>query len=372
MTAAGILFTLSFLSKYQSLFMIVILVYFICLSQTRQGIFNFKKCKESLLIFLGSIVFSSLAFLLLLLSADSLSKFFSESFLFSMNYATVQGFGGGLSFIEKLSVGWRLLAGQPLIVLAALLLLPVIRNFNFQHFHLHIEGKKIKLSSLMFTSLFLFLFVGFLTISVPGNAFPHYVLFFLWALNIFFLSFNVLDIQKNSKGVASNGFDVSVNKKASSAVLVLIAYLASLSSVTPDFKGTFFSSGPILANETRYRYLSNAEILTFCPKRSQVLIWGWSSELFAYYDWVPVPNVVNDVARIKFSQPSRYQTLSLTAGIKNEETDCVYEAFGANFFGGFSPDQGVSSLPSDDLDFLRKNYTQTMLKDGTSVWSRNR
>jgi hypothetical protein len=372
LAAAGILFTLSFFSKYQSFLMIVILVYFIFLREIKNGVFKFEHFKKSLIIFFGSIAFTVSAILFFLLTSDSLSKFFTESFLLSIDYATTGGFSGGQSIIEKFNIGSTLLVGQPLIIFASLLVFIIIQNLNFQYFDLNVMSKKYESMDFTLISLFLFLLIGFLTISIPGNVFPHYILFFVWALNIFFLSLNFLDTQDNSKLEVSEGLNTFVNKRASTGVLIFILMFGSLSSVIPGFKSIFNSSESIYANETRYSELNNAEILAFCPKQSQVLVWGWGSELFAYFDWVPVPNVVNDVARIKFSQVSDDQIMRVSESIKNNETDCIYEAFGPNFFGGFSPDQGVSSLPGEDLNFLNQNYRQTVLKDGTSVWSRNR
>jgi hypothetical protein len=370
LVVAGILFTFSIFSKYQSLLMIFILVYFILLRQTKNETFLPKKFKRDLFSFFFSIFLSTCTILLLLLNSNSLSKFLKESFLLSINYSTVQGFGGGANLIDKFNVGSTLLIGQPLILLAALSLVIVAADTAIPKLMLEVAHIRIDSTIFRFASLILFLLVAFLTISIPGNAFPHYLLFFVWTLNIFLLSLDFTDVERNSQPKTRKFVQSLASKNSSIVATLLILLLASISTAVPKFKDLPNTTGAIQNNQTRFNELKSAEVLTYCPKGSRVLVWGWSSELFAYFNWLPVPNVVNDVARIKISQLSEESIVRINAGINDSKTDCIYEAIGGQYFGGFVPSDGVESNSADLLDVLNREYLKVILQDGTSVWKR--
>jgi hypothetical protein len=158
------------------------------------------------------------------------------------------------------------------------------------------------------------------------------------------------------------------NRLLSTSLLIVLISLFSF--VTPTVKNVINSSQIIADNEARFRELNNATVLKYCPRGSQVLVWGWSAELFAYFDWVPTPNIVNDVGRIKFSQLSPAALARIESAISNTKTDCIYEAIGVNYFGGFGLTEGIDLLPKETLVTLKRDYLRNQLDDGTSVWSR--
>jgi hypothetical protein len=368
----GILYTLSIFSKYQSLLMVFVLIFYIFLRQTESGTFSSKKFKHDLLLFLFSILITICLVLLLLMQSNSLSKFLKESFLLSINYSTVQGFGGGANLIEKFSVGSSLLVGQPLILLASMTLVMVVTYCVAPHVNFEVGLKKVNLIGFSFTSLILFQLVAFLTISIPGNGFPHYLLFYLWSLNIFLLSVNFMGIKDNSQAKNEKFTQSFTSLNSGIMALLLTSILASITTGVPKFKEISNTALVVQNNQTRFDELSKAEILSYCPNGSRVLVWGWSSELFSYFNWTPVSNVVNDVARTKFSQLSEESISRISTEIANKQTDCIYEAIGAQFFGGFGPSEGVEPNSERFLGALNQDYLKVILQDGTSVWTRNR
>jgi hypothetical protein len=154
-------------------------------------------------------------------------------------------------------------------------------------------------------------------------------------------------------------------------LVTLMVSMISFSMLEGPVKNLFESQKIITNNDSRYDALDNSEVLQYCPRKSQVLVWGWSSDLFAYFDWTPVPGVVNEVARIKYSSLSESSIASIAKAISSNKTDCIFDATGPQYFGGFSPSQGFDLLPKDVFQVLEQNYSKNLLLDGTLVRSRN-
>jgi hypothetical protein len=369
---AGFLFVVAFLSKYQTALLVIILIYFIFQRNLNDGKLHSRNFKSEVIGFFVSALATLTAFIILLLGSNSLSKFIEESVLLSINYSTTQGFGGGSSFLEKLNVGSSLLIDQPLIIVTLLMILLLIQVEKNSVIFLQVFGKRFDQTSFVLSSFILFFILGLLTISIPGNAFPHYVLFFLWIIAIFLLTFETSLENVSSLPKKSNRNDNPATKKFFYLATPIMVILLCFSSIAPVVKSYFNVPDTIRGNQIRFEDLRNSEILNYCPSKSQVLVWGWSSELFAYFDWTPPSNVVNDVARAKFSRMNASSISRISEAISDKTTDCVYEAIGANFFGGFTMEEGVISLPKNTYGLLSREYIQSTLKDGTTVWSRRR
>ena len=369
---AGILFALAFMSKYQVALLSIILVYFIFQRSLTNGALDSRKFISDIIGFLLSIILTFSAFIIFLIQSQSFSKFFQESLLLSINYSTTQGFGGGANLLDKLSVGSSLLLGQPLLIISSLLMLFLAYVEMKSKPNFEVLRKKFSAINFSVLALLVFFALGFLTISIPGNGFPHYILFFLWALTAFLLTFEDPPKVASPMQRKSNSSENTPTTKFFNVATILIVMSMCLNIFVPAVKSYLNAPSVIESNQIRFEELSRSEILAYCPPKSQVLVWGWSSELFAYFDWNPPPNIVNDAARIRISQLSNNTISRLKSAVANRDTDCIYEAIGANFFGGMTLDEGVKSLPKDSLELLSLEYQQTTLGDGTSVWSRKR
>lgn len=367
---AGVFFTLSLFSKYQSILMVTIIVMFFLVSSIDDGVVNYRKFRRDALQFSISVAVSIFLFFAMLLSSNSLSKFLKESFLLSIEYSTAGRFGGGQSFLEKMNVGSTLLLSQPLIVFALLFLALGVQKEVSPFSKVIIRKRKLDSSILAYTLLAFFVLIGFFTISIPGNSFPHYLYFFVWIIIMYLFALDKIKLTNTNFDEGRFGFESIVEKKVKYGVLVLILMISLFSTFSSSTNSVLTKSRQLSADQANFKLLKNSEVLTYCPEKSQVLVWGWAAEMFAYFDWVPTPNVVNEIARIRFSQISPDSTIRIRNAISNLETDCVYEAVGPSFFGGFSKLEGIESLPVETLEILTQGYELQVLGDGTSVWSR--
>jgi hypothetical protein len=364
------LFSLAFLSKYQSLLMSVIILFFIFLRHVKEGVVDFKLFFRALVGFIFFTFTSLTLFVMLLISNNSFEKFFKESFLFSINYSTSEGFGGGLSILGKIKGGSNLLVSQPLLVCTFFLIIILIKTSSLTKLSLKFSNKVITLEAFALLSLCIFLTVGFLTIAIPGNEFPHYLLFFIWTTVMFCTAFAQVSTVVSVKPNPNDGSIRKMNMGYYAVAVALIVAMVGASSLAWSVKNVFDSQKIITNNDALYKALGNSEVLQHCPRNSRVLVWGWSSELFAYFDWVPVPDVVNDVARIKFSNLSEGSRSRIAKAVSTKKAECVYEAIGTKYFGGFNLDDSIETIAPNIFKDLNQNYRGHILADGTKVWSR--
>ena len=367
---AGVLFASAVLSKYQSFLMILILISFIFVRYISNGSLDSRKFYVAVSKFGLSILVSFVFFFISLYYSKTLDVFVNDSFFTSIRYSTSGSMGGGASSFDKLQVGSSLLTGQPLIVVVLFLILMVIQSDTRHSSTFQLSNKRIEFNSVTYMLFIVFCCIGFLTISIPGNWFPHYLLFFIWTQTIFLLIINRLAIIQDKNLKTYKEGKVFMNTKYSRVTGGLLVLIISLSAVAPIIKGLLNTSTTIKYNEARFKELSSSQVLNFCPANSQVLVWGWSSELFSYFDWTPTPYVVNDVARIKVTGLNKVQIERIVAAALNKETDCIFEAVGPQYFGSLSASQGLETLPETALKGLRVNYKQNVLPDKTLVWSR--
>ena len=74
-----------------------------------------------------------------------------------------------------------------------------------------------------------------------------------------------------------------------------------------------------------------------CPAGSRVVVWGWASELYAYYDWVPASRYANATWLISPSAHQEEYASVLLGELRRDPPDCIVEALGPAFFAGLDP-----------------------------------
>jgi hypothetical protein len=152
----------------------------------------------------------------------------------------------------------------------------------------------------------------------------------------------------------------------------LVLLIGSFSTLAPSVAKVFNTSAFVENEKDRYAKLGNAEVLKYCPSGSKVLVWGWSSELFAYFDWYPPSDVVNDVVRLKHTTPSKGTMERIQRAIMDQDTDCIFEATGQNYFGSFASEEGLQSFTDVPFEALSLRYFQQLLENDVSVWVRRK
>jgi hypothetical protein len=95
------------------------------------------------------------------------------------------------------------------------------------------------------------------------------------------------------------------------------------------------------------------DLETVCPRKSQVLVWGWASELFSYYDWLPAsryPNTAHLMSNNPFGLDTTKFRSRFIKDLKESEIDCVINAIGPGFFAAFPPESDIQVQMPEIVD----------------------
>jgi hypothetical protein len=95
-----------------------------------------------------------------------------------------------------------------------------------------------------------------------------------------------------------------------------------------------------------------------CPAGSRVVVWGWASELYAYYDWVPASRYVNSSWIVYPSRNSPKYAAIMMRELRADPPDCILEALGPAFFAGLDPSWASMTVAMPDVSSLLEScYT---------------
>jgi hypothetical protein len=99
------------------------------------------------------------------------------------------------------------------------------------------------------------------------------------------------------------------------------------------------------------------EVASLCPPGSRVLVWGWASELYAEYDWLPASRYVTPWPLSSWGHPGRYRA-TLLAEVNRQPPGCVVEAIGpgSGYFGALGPSDAISVRMPDLAAYLESCY----------------
>lgn len=134
--------------------------------------------------------------------------------------------------------------------------------------------------------------------------------------------------------------------------------------VQANFKG--IASGKSSATEPRWL---DDNLARMCPAGSNVLVWGWSSELYAYYDWMPASRYVNSVWQILPSlNLSTYQQ-TMAEELRADPPKCIVDTAESTFFGNLSTNESLSQRLPQVSPLLSSCYSlaTVSMADGRSV-----
>jgi hypothetical protein len=120
---------------------------------------------------------------------------------------------------------------------------------------------------------------------------------------------------------------------------------------------------------------SNDGLNDHCPKGSSALVYGWSPEIYAYYDLYPSTRYVASYWQTwPLSKRSWYVARLVNEVLRNPPT-CILDASGSNFFGNFSESERLEVVLADLVPFLTRCYEFQMfqLGDGRSLplWNKS-
>jgi len=114
---------------------------------------------------------------------------------------------------------------------------------------------------------------------------------------------------------------------------------------------------------------SDDDLAGKCPAGSNVLVWGWSSELYAYYDWMPASRYVNSVWQILPTMNMASYQETMADELLNNPPHCIVDTADQAFFGNLSPNDSLDRNLPQVTQLLTNCYTRGMLRmaDGRRV-----
>jgi len=370
---SGAFFGLAVLAKYQAIPIGVIAIIFIFVYCHHKNSF-YTNFIEVLKFITGMFLTFFVIFVWIFLGGG-LQKFLIDSLGFSFSYSSgdIPGFQGGLGFIRKLQNGTNLIWGEPVVLLIIFWLLSLIlvsrQDYTRQSGH-NLTVSRIPSSPMVLICII----VGFLMVSIPGNYFPHYLLFLIWTLQV---SGSLLNFGEFSeKSVKS--YVPFLNATDSKSIPVVFLLLAGLvfSANQSDFLDSIRLSqrSQVEANILLESKISNLskQGLELCPRKSQVFIWGWAAEYYTLFDWNPPDDLVNDSMRIFFGFNEEVVAKRIFAAVSSDKTSCIFEAIGPNYFFNISPLDSLQNRVPSVSDFLISHYRKIELTpEYGTVWVRN-
>jgi len=207
--------------------------------------------------------------------------------------------------------------------------------------------------------------IGALSVTIPGTGFAHYLHLLIAGLLITFMFLNNED-QDRSKAKSN-----PLNSFALFLVLVLciISFtnqILGTQSVWSQLKNAVRLDKAQISLETISSPVEE-KIPSLCPPKSKVLVWGWSADLYSYYDWVPATRYTIQSGMITGSTEP-WNSLAgdmrrqISAELFAKHPICILNAVGPGFFPYvFSNPQKIQYQLSGARQFLEENYVSYLI-----------
>jgi len=144
-------------------------------------------------------------------------------------------------------------------------------------------------------------------------------------------------------------------------ILVAMLYAPAISTNQTKSNQTTTRTPWITKSATweRATNIDGVQLSEVCIPKSKVVVWGWSSELYSYYDWEPASRYVNTVVLMYPNEintrPVKYRK-NFTTEMFNGKPHCIVDATGPVFFPGYGPEKKMSSQMPDLWKKLLKTY----------------
>jgi hypothetical protein len=155
---------------------------------------------------------------------------------------------------------------------------------------------------------------------------------------------------------------------ASTIVLMLMVAVVpgNISDLAGQGRRALTGGGLSFANEVD---LDATPLATDCPAGSRVLTWGWASELYLSYDWVPASRYVNSTWMINPTAHQAEYGRILVRELEANPPDCIVEALGPAFFSAIDPANTLANVVPGASSLLDSCYTPSAAQtfDGRAV-----
>jgi hypothetical protein len=346
---AGTLSGLAFLTKYQVIVLLAIFPILIMLYSFNSKTITLQKRFVSLGLWgLGASIPLVVIAFLLKVSNNIESAAYSISIL--VNYGS-----GNISTFSQSSISDRVLGyftvavDSPIVVLALLVLVFLmalsVNNETKVHSYVFLKDTIV---------LFLILLLGYLSAALAGNNFGHYIQLWLWSIGI---SIAIL----LTRPFLSNSLKVSAPIHTCVFFLVWAALSFNAASLNWEKSASVAEASDALPAK---------RLNEVCPEKSNVMVWGWAAEMFAYNNWQPPTFFVNNAVLLIGGEdgPDSWNYNVTVNAITDPGTACVVEAIGPSFFGSIDPEQGkISSVDPFLSELLTRHYEQVEVSDSPAT-----
>lgn len=209
------------------------------------------------------------------------------------------------------------------------------------------------------------LIVGMVSSFMLWPVFPHYNLLIICSgVAASLLVPNIYTVIDNGYAQIKIG-ESNFLKHVGITTIVLVAMLYAPAIATNQTKSDSTTTRtPWIAKSATWERAENKDgfqLSEVCVPKSKVVVWGWSSELYSYYDWMPASRYVNTVVLIYPNEintkPVKYRE-NFIREIHKNQPDCIVDATGPSFFPGYGPEKQMSVQMPELWNELRKTYRQ--------------
>jgi len=301
-------------------------------------------------VLVASNSISGLLFLIGLINGVPLSRLFES---FSLTFEYIMGGGaGGTGTGSTVSFQQRM-AALALNVVALFPLIPVlVASSATWYLSVRLKfARKVQLPKRGDKSVLVVLGATAITMISNPIQFPHYNYVLITGVMVALLT--RLQICDERQLVSSN-FDEETGSEASKShklnLLILFFVFCAVSPATGKVLELLpkINPGEVLDSKAALWERAIDDLGTplsdFCPSGSTVFVWGWSSELYSFYDWKPASRYVAPAGLISGNNLN-LDVLPLRARLNKEmdaeHPDCVVDAIGPSFFPGFGPESSL-------------------------------
>ena len=248
--------------------------------------------------------------------------------LVQQNLGFLGSYAGGVDPATRLVNSIRLIGTQKVLIAAALILARLCV----------ISTRPVLISRL------LYLFAGLVSVVAGGMGFGHYLILLYVAVILAV----ALPVREGAELLPGRRLKQVVMPVVAAGVVAVVIVLVVVGRVT------FSSPATVVAALSADSVSTDARLATLCPPDSDVMVWGWSPELYSSYSWrnsVPFMSSIGLTANAE----------NLALGVDMVEdavatSDCVMDAVGSPFFGSAEP--LVTSYPqtAEMLDSRYRAY----------------
>lgn len=349
---SALLLSLSFWSKYQ--FAIIVLAVLLALWRNNRDL---GKLKTAILIIVGFLSLPTLMLSVSLIWGTPFWKLY-ESIQFTKEYALSGGLGDSstILLLDRISsVGSLFFA---MITVSTVLIYSIILSRPHPNL-MDTQSRDIKHRAISFLSRSnlhnssLIFVAGIATLYLSFPFYPHYA----YALLVTCLLFVMVVVSENSSYICPLRCQNEVTRESPKLQILFRVSLAFMFIFIASNARTI-TARPWAADKIRWedaRTSSGArwdratsenglKLTDACPNKSRVIVWGWSSELYSYYDWIPAsryPNTVHLMTNNPFGVDINVTRKRFLEDLEGDQINCVINAIGPGFFASLPPENDI-------------------------------